>query len=57
VAPLGVRERHLLDQAAHLARVVMENGGLEVLALRGRLPELAAQPAEEAHSRLVRHRG
>ena len=49
VPALIVRERHRVDEAPRLRRVVVLDRGLEVLAHRDRLRELAAQPAEEAH--------
>src|SRR5216684_6578187 len=49
VAALLVREREACDEPARLGRVVVLHRGLEVLADRVRLPELATEPAEEAH--------
>ncbi len=42
-------EKGICAEPARLARVVVLHGGLEVLADRRRLRELAAQPAEQAH--------
>ena len=53
--PLRGREGDQLEQASRLGGVVGFDRGLEMLAERSRLPELAAQPAEEAHRRLVGH--
>ena len=39
-----------------LGGIVVRHRRLEVLALGGRLPKLPAEPAQEAHSRLLRHR-
>jgi len=45
IAALGVGERHVDDEAAHLGRVVVRDRSLESLAERPRLGELASQPA------------
>ena len=55
MAALGVAERSQLDEAANLVGVVVLHCCLQVLALRRLLPELPAQPAQEAHGGLVRH--
>src|SRR5581483_8297681 len=47
VPSLRVVERHPLDEPPRLARVVVRDRRLEVLALGGRLPELAPERAEE----------
>jgi hypothetical protein len=47
VATLGVVERQLCEELPRLRRVVVLDGGLEVLADRRRLPQLAAQPAQQ----------
>jgi len=53
VAALSVAEVVPAEQAPRLLRVVVRDGRLEALALRGRLPQLPAEPAEEAHRLLV----
>src|SRR6188474_2929387 len=55
VAALRVGERGSCDETSHLLRIVVVDRSLEVLALRCRLAELSAQPAEEAHGGLVGH--
>jgi hypothetical protein len=50
VAPLRSREGDALEQAPRLGGVVCLDRGLEMLAERRRLPELAAKPAEEAYA-------
>src|SRR5262245_47146837 len=57
VAALCVRERGEPDQAPHLGRVVVLDRGLQVLALRSRLAQLSAEPAQQAHGGLIRHAG
>src|SRR6185503_7219282 len=57
VIPLGRGEVEDSDQTPRLSRVVVRDGGLEMLALRRRLAQLPAQPAAKAHRRLVGHRG
>jgi hypothetical protein len=47
VATLRVVERELREQAPRLGGVVVLDRGLEVLADGRRLPQLAAQPAQE----------
>ncbi len=49
VAPLRVRELEPLDEPARLRGVVVLDRGLEMLAERRRLAELAAEPASETH--------
>src|SRR5215470_11414462 len=56
MAPLGVGEVEPVEQPACLCGVVVRDGRLEVLALRRRLAKLAAEPAQEAHGGLLRHR-
>jgi hypothetical protein len=51
VRALRVVERQLGDEAPGLGRVVVLDRGLEVLADRGRLPQLAPEPAEEGDVR------
>jgi hypothetical protein len=51
VTALRVAELKLRNEPARLAGVVVLDRGLEVLAQRGRLLELAPQPAEETHLR------
>jgi hypothetical protein len=53
VVPLSVGEVHLTQQAPRLLRVVVRDRRLEALAPRGRLAQLPAQPAEEAHGGLI----
>ena len=53
VSALGLGEVETLEQPPRLGRVVVGDRRLEVLALRRGLPELAAEPAEEAHGGLV----
>ena len=56
---LRVAEVVLAEEPPRLLRVVVRHCRLEVLALRRRLPQLPAEPAEEAHRLLVdrlRHR-
>ena len=55
MAVLGVRERDARHQATCLRRIVVLDGCLQMLAERARLPELAAQPAEQAHRGLIGH--
>ena len=55
MAPLRLGEGDLRDQAPRLHRVVVRDRRLEVLPLGRGLPQLAAQPAEQAHGRLVGH--
>jgi len=55
VPALGIRERGECDEAARFLRVVVRDGGLEVLALWRGLAELSPQPAQQAHGRLIRH--
>ena len=50
--PLCLGEGEAVEQATHLPRIVVENGGLEVLAHGSRLRELAPKPPKEADSRL-----
>src|SRR4029079_17227593 len=57
VIPLRGGEVEDREQAPRLGRVVVRDRGLEMLALRRRLAQLPAQPAEKAHRRLVGHRG
>jgi hypothetical protein len=45
MTPLGVREVEPPEEAARLRRVIVHDRRLEVLALRRRLAELAAEPA------------
>ena len=52
---LRVRERDERDEPARLGRVVVLDGGLEVLPHRRRLPELPAEPPKEADRCLVGH--
>jgi nitroreductase len=56
VTALRVGEVEPGQQAPRLGRIVVRHRRLEVLALRGRLPQLAAKPAQEAHLRLLGHR-
>ena len=57
MAALGVAEVGAADEAARLGRVVVRDRGLEPLAKRARLAELAAKPAQQAHGGGVgRHR-
>ena len=49
VAPLLIRELEPGDKASRFGGIVVLDRGLQVLAERRRLCELAAQPAEEAH--------
>ena len=53
--PLRLGERDTGHEPAHLPRVVGLDGGLEALAERGRLAQLASKPAKEAHRRLIGH--
>src|SRR5687767_15948373 len=53
VPPLGVRELEPHEQPSRLVGVVVRNRRLEVLPERGRLAELAPEPAEKAHACLV----
>ena len=46
---LRLTELELLQTTARLRRVVVRDRGLEPLAQRRRLRELAAQPAEQPH--------
>ena len=55
MATLSIGERRQLDEPANLLGIVVENGRLEVLALRRRLSELSPEPAQEAHCRLIGH--
>src|SRR6187397_2110236 len=55
VAALRVGERRGRDEPSHLVGVVVLDRGFEMLALRCRLAQLTAQPAEEAHGGLVGH--
>lgn len=49
VSPLLVAELEAGEQAPDLGHVVVRDRSLEMLASRDRLPQLPAQPAEEAH--------
>jgi hypothetical protein len=55
VAPLGIGERHLLDEPSRFRRIVVGDGGFEVLAKRRRLAQLPSKPPEKAYSRLALH--
>src|SRR5262245_44184791 len=55
VTPLRLREVERREEPPRLGGVVVRRRGLEVRALRGRLSELAPQPAEEAHAGLLAH--
>ena len=55
MSALGIAERRNRDETTNLARIVVRDRGLEVLALRCRLPELPSQPTQQAHCRLIRH--
>jgi len=55
VVALRLRERETGDQPAYLAGIVARDGGLQPFPKRSRLPELTAEPSEEAHGCLVRH--
>jgi hypothetical protein len=57
VPPLRLREVELAEQSARLARVVVRDRGLEVLALGRWLAELPPEPAEQADRRRVDRRG
>jgi hypothetical protein len=46
---LRLAELELRQTATRLLRIVIHNRGLEPLAERRRLGELAAQPAQQAH--------
>jgi MoxR-like ATPase len=53
VPPLRRGERDRGDQPSSLRRVVVCDGGLQVLAQRRRLAKLPAQPPKQAHHRLI----
>jgi hypothetical protein len=55
VATLSVRERRPVDESAHLLGIIVENGGLEVLALWRGLTELPPKPAQKTHRGLIGH--
>jgi len=55
VTALRLGERNHRDETARLPRIVVRDGCLEALSQRRRLPELAAEPAEQAHRGLVGH--
>ncbi len=55
MAALGIRERNARHQSACFCRIVVLDGCLQMLAEWARLPELAAQPAEQAHRGLIGH--
>jgi hypothetical protein len=57
MTPLGVGERSHGDEPPYLDRVVVQDCGLQVLALRRGLPKLPPQPPQQAHGRLVGHEG
>ena len=50
---LRVAEGCECDEPSNLGGIVVLDGRLEMLALRRRLPQLAAQPAQQAHGRLI----
>ena len=52
---LCFRERDQRDETARLGGVVVRDRRLQVLSHRGRLPELAVEPAEQAHRGLIGH--
>ena len=56
VPALRLGEVEQLEQPPRLGRVVVRDRRLEVLALRRRLAQLAAEPAQEAHGGLIGHR-
>jgi hypothetical protein len=51
IPPLSVVERKLGEQAPRLGRVVVLDGGFEVLTDRRRLPQLTAQPPQQGDVR------
>jgi hypothetical protein len=55
MAALGVREGSAGDDASRLGRIVVRDGGLQMLAEWRRLPELSPEPAKEADRGLIRH--
>jgi hypothetical protein len=55
VPALCIREGYECNEPAHLGGVVVLDRRLEVLALRGRLAQLSAEPAQEAYCGLIRH--
>lgn len=55
MASLRVGELEHREQPSRLGRVVVRDRGLEVLALRCRLPQLAAKPTQEADLCLLGH--
>jgi len=55
MAPLRIRERHLLEESTHLCRIVVRDGCLQMLSKRRRLAKLAPEPTEEADGRLALH--
>ena len=48
-------ERHGLEQAARLARVVVRNRGLEMLSGNKRLAQLATKPTQQADTGGIDH--
>jgi hypothetical protein len=55
MSALGIAERRERNESSHFSRVIVLNGRLEMLALRRGLTQLSPQPAQQAHSRLIRH--
>lgn len=53
VVALRLRERGEGDEPTYLRRVVVQYGRFQPLARGRRLPELAAEPAEQAHGLCV----
>ena len=52
---LGLGERDARYQSPRFRGIVVLDGCFQMLAERIRLPELAAQPTEQTHRRLIGH--
>ncbi len=55
MSSLGVGELEAVKQPPRLARIVVGDGGLQMLAQRRRLAQLAPEPAQQAHACGIRH--
>ena len=55
VPALGLGEGEVVEQAPGLVGIVVRDRGLEMLAERSRLPQLATEPAEETDGCLIDH--
>jgi hypothetical protein len=55
MSALDIAEWRERDESSHLARIVVLDGRLEMLALRRWLTQLSPQPTQQAHGCLIRH--